>query len=213
MTRRFAISTRVAKCDFGEVRDCLAEDWIPFMKTLSPGSPWLPMPNCGEDAARIIAGFGVDAIILSGGNDVGACRERDATEKAMVEAAIAKRLPVLGVCRGMQYLCHFFGGRIGEVDATAHAGRRHQVATEGDGPAILGWTGSREVNSYHRCGMRKELLPECLRAIAIGSDGVVEAFAHRELPFIGIQWHPERQTPYDGEDLFMARRLFSLSET
>ena len=47
-----------------------------------------------------------------------------------------------------------------------------------------------EVNSYHHQGLKK--IGEGLRVTMRAKDGLAEAFEHESLPYLGVQWHPER---------------------
>jgi gamma-glutamyl-gamma-aminobutyrate hydrolase PuuD len=57
-----------------------------------------------EGIDRWLQTIGPDAVILSGGNDVGEYPERDATESHLLSWAKAKQIPVLGICRGLQMM-------------------------------------------------------------------------------------------------------------
>ena len=149
-------------------------------------------------------------VILSGGNDVdpllyGGKRsenssiapERDATEKRMIELALEKKIPLLGICRGMQFLNVYFGGKLvvlkDVLGEGAHpSGKDHSlnIVTDQD---VLG--SKVMVNSFHNQGLtQKELSPQ-LRMFAVSDEGIVEGFYHPSLPLVGIQWHPERRSP------------------
>jgi putative glutamine amidotransferase len=139
-----------------------------------------------------------DAIVLSGGNDIGQTLERDRLESALLVYATEHRLPVLGICRGMQMINHHQGGVIREV--SGHVARSHLV----NGPLIdSSWS---ELNSYHEQGMFNADLGVDLEAVAWSNDGVVEALRHREWPWLGIMWHPERNTPIAYTDQLLIRR-------
>ncbi len=162
----------------------------------------------------------LDGLILSGGNAVdprrygqvntGLCRtvipERDALEFAAVQHCRDHGLPVLGVCRGMQFLNVALGGSMlqdlsittVEHEATAEASRFHDVTiVPGTRLARLAGDGDTlRVNSRHHQGLKAEHLAPGLTISALAEDGVVEGLEMPSSPFvIGIQFHPER----DGE--------------
>ncbi len=131
--------------------------------------------------------------------------ERDATTLPLIRAAIARGMPVLAICRGIQELNVALGGTLHQRVHTV-AGRddhrepdgtpdekfaiRHDVALSGGLETLLG-AGRVAVNSLH--GQAIDRLAPGLTAEAIAADGTVEAVA---MPgargfLLGVQWHPE----------------------
>jgi putative glutamine amidotransferase len=175
------------------------------------GIKLLPIPNGTKNTEQYFEKLPVEAIILSGGNDIspelygsddmpaGSSMERDKTEKILLEAAIKRKLPVLGICRGMQFINVFFGGKLINIIKTTgseHVRINHTLKISGDMEKILGKT--INVNSYHNFGITEKELSKELNPFAISHDGVIEGVLHRNLPIIGIQWHPERESPDTG---------------
>lgn len=159
-----------------------------------------------------------DGLLLSGGSDIAPVtygeeprredwagdRPRDLYELALLHAALARAMPVLGVCRGMQLINVAFGGTLWQdlaaevqgalphrdqdlYDTLAHEIRIDRESVLG---RILG-ASSRTVNSVHHQGVR-ELAPG-LRATARAPDGIIEAVEATEQKsfLLGVQWHPE----------------------
>jgi putative glutamine amidotransferase len=164
----------------------------------------------------------VDGFVLSGGDDLRAERlgeplhpsakpmsaQRDRSDFLLIEGLIARRIPTLAICLGVQELNVFLGGTLHQDLASfeasgarvTHKGAtpedryvRHEARVEPE--SLLGrlWEGARTatVNSAHHQGIDK--LGRDLTPIAWASDGLVEAVQARVAPFIlGVQWHPER---------------------
>ena len=63
------------------------------------------------------------------------------------------------------------------------------------------------VNSFHEWGALRS--PPALEVWAQAPDGVIKAVRHRSEPLVGLMWHPERLTPFRGEDLALFRRTFA----
>lgn len=169
-----------------ELRDSLARDWWALAERLGGDLRWLPIPNLGPATVALVQDLGLDGLILTGGDDLGAYPERDATEEALLAWAEQHRVPVLGVCRGMQFLCRYFGGQVKECPNTDHRATLHAVRWLSDGQS---WT----VNSFHNFQVLE--VPPVLEVTGLGPDRAVEAVRHRTLPWVGIQWHPERDNP------------------
>lgn len=160
----------------------------------------------------------VDGLVLTGGEDVEPARyhaaphpqlkrtdaARDAVEIALIGGAVARKLPVLGICRGIQILNVALGGTLyqdlGSEHPTAidHADetRRHGIRLA---PQSLAHRTVRvleaSVNSRHHQAVRQ--LAPGLVATAWAEDGVIEAVEgeNRTGPWVlAVQWHPEDET-------------------
>jgi len=160
----------------------------------------VPLANAIDDVAGYIDALSLDALVLSGGDDLGVTPERDAFESGCLAVARALAMPVLGICRGLQVINVTCGGTLTSV--AGHVAVRHQVTG-----AFVG--GSREVNSFHAHGVTSEGLAPELEALAHAPDGSVEALRHRELPWWAIMWHPERDEPTDSSDRAMLRSVLA----
>ncbi|PTY36330.1 hypothetical protein BGP77_03210 [Saccharospirillum sp. MSK14-1] len=210
---RLAISQRVdVVASYGERRDALDQAWHSLLDQV--GAIALPVPNKPSLVSSWLAQVQPEGVVLTGGNDLAQlpdasnpAPERDATEQALLAHAQINRLPVLAVCRGAQMMNVFLGGQLSAVDG--HVARRHPLHVTDALPALAGLT---EVNSFHAWGLTSaELNTEC-RTAATAGDGTVEAFVHTELPWVGLLWHPERESaPYISQDLAVLRHLFGNS--
>ena len=128
---RIAITQRVHDlADRGERRDALDQAWTPWIE--AGGDVAIPVPNRLDDPVAFVRELAVDALVLTGGNDLahlpGAqnpAPERDATERALLDHARDTGLPVLAVCRGMQMLVDFWGGAVTRVDG--HVAQVHEI--------------------------------------------------------------------------------------
>jgi putative glutamine amidotransferase len=182
--------------EFGEQRYALDARWYPFLSAC--GLTGVPLPNVPEIAVDTAAAVGVRGIILSGGDDLaaygGPFPQRDETERQLLDWAMRRSLPVLGVCRGMQLLVHVFGGTLEPVDG--HVATRHDV--------LIG-DRARNVNSFHR--LAPHVVPPSLEVTA-SCGHVVEGVRHREAEVVGVMWHAEREDTFDAEDVGMFSELF-----
>jgi anthranilate synthase component 2 len=99
---------------------------------------------------------------------------------------LASRVPMFGVCLGMQAMVSVFGGMVTRAPAVVHGKAR---PLEHDGTLIFKGLKDRIcVGRYH--SLAASVVPEELRVFAY-SDGQVMALAHKKHPLIGIQFHPE----------------------
>ena len=211
---RVAISQRVDVIrDYGERRDALDQAWYELLGHLSAVA--LPAPNAPDLLDAWLEATKPQAIVLSGGNDPagtpGATQvapERDETERRLLDYARANELPVLGVCRGAQYMNLYCGGRLRRVDG--HVAQRHAVRIEAGVLPVL--AGLEDVNRFHKAAIGPDDLGQDLQTAATADDGTIEAFVHTTRPWIGILWHPEREpAPRAAQDLTLIRQHFGLS--
>lgn len=179
----------------------LREDYFALTERAG-GLPLLLPPLPGREAAYCAA---LDGLIISGGGDYdqSSPSARDRFELALLQEAWRRRLPLLGICRGMQGLALMLGGRLWEdlserpaptLKHDQQADRRctshalhllHPLLRQAYGaPLIL-------VNSHHHQGLRS--LPAELQIAALAPDGLVEAICAAEPGrwAWGLQWHPE----------------------
>ncbi|MFH8499346.1 gamma-glutamyl-gamma-aminobutyrate hydrolase family protein [Streptomyces coeruleorubidus] len=175
-------------------------------------------PDDPAHAAAAVARL--DGLVIAGGPDVepvryGAephprtgppARERDAWELALIDAALTARVPLLGICRGMQLLNVALGGTL-----VQHLDGHAEVVGVFGNHAVKPVPGSlyagvvpeeTSVPSYHHQAVDR--LGTGLVPSAYADDGTVEAL---ELPsgegwVLGVQWHPEM-----GEDVRVMRAL------
>lgn len=163
----------------------------------------------------------VDGIILAGGNDVHPHRykkdfdpaiepmvdePRDHLEFAILQIALERGLPVLGVCRGLQLINVAYGGtlyqnlpghaKFGKTIHFPQKSRDHLAHTvtpvRGRLQAILG-SKCFHVNSIHRQGIAT--LGDGLHATVIAEDGLVEGLETDNGQVQAVQWHPEELAP------------------
>jgi gamma-glutamyl-gamma-aminobutyrate hydrolase PuuD len=184
---------------YGERRDCLDQSWTKFLAAC--GLLPVLLPNVIEVALALCEGTGIAGLVLTGGNDLavlgGDAPERDAVENALLDLAERHRLPVLGVCRGMQMIQQRFAIPLRRVEG--HVTQRQVIRINGE---------PKEVNSYHHFAAFDTRPP--LDVWAVAEDGVVKAIRHSAQPMTGIMWHPERSAPFSPTDVVLFRRVLGV---
>lgn len=190
---KIAISLRIVNAaNYDEKRDALSHDWPVFLEKL--GFNPIFVPNTLSDVASFLHDMKIDGIVLSGGDNIGDTPERDKTETSMLEFAINNKIPLVGICRGMQVINDYFGGKIEQSTNNAHVGKHHLVSISNKKLSTLLHTASMQVNSYHYNLIRTNILGKNLEPFAITqNDGTIEGFVHNTMPVMGIMWHPERE--------------------
>jgi gamma-glutamyl-gamma-aminobutyrate hydrolase PuuD len=158
-------------------------------------------------------------LALSGGGDIdpelfgeapkpgldSVSRERDEAEFLALRTAMERRMPILGICRGMQVMNVCFGGTLfQDIDrdrgsaSVVHqqdgpwGARAHDVTIK-HGSVLHRVVGEERIhiNSFHHQAIR-DVAPN-LTVSGAAEDGLIEAIEIRDYPWsLGVQWHPER---------------------
>ncbi|WP_037902769.1 gamma-glutamyl-gamma-aminobutyrate hydrolase family protein [Streptomyces sp. NRRL S-350] len=188
----------------------------------SGGIALLLPPDAPERAPEVLARL--DALVIAGGPDIDPAYygqpahpatevdspERDAWEVALLRAALAAGMPLLGVCRGMQVLNVVCGGTLVQhlpdvVAVDVHGGSAGRYGSHPVRPVpgtLLGGLlpeSELEVPTFHHQAVDR--VGQGLRVSAHAPDGTVEAVEGPGFT-LGVQWHPEQ-----GDDLRLMRAL------
>ena len=186
---------------YGERRDCADQRISSFIKEC--GFLSVSVPNNADLVEMFVEELKPAGIVLTGGNSLvkygGNAPEKDSVDRALISIAIDKKIPLYGFCRGMQSILDYFGNEL--LNVTGHVAVRHEIS---------GLEKNRIVNSYHNQGC-KELGNDDLEVLMKSDDGVIEKIRHKSLPIIGTMWHPERENPFDSDDVMMVRKLICLN--
>ena len=177
------------------------------------GLPIVLRPKPKADLGAILDS--IDGLLLTGGEDIDPAyydepphnsspdQERDAFELPLIQSALERDIPILGICRGMEAINVALGGKLTQnVDGHRSPGNRKSVyhdvyiAPGSRLGAIFSGGPVMRVNSRHRQGFTQAQKAPALLASAYVLDGdLIEGI---EAPFyswvIGVQWHPERET-------------------
>jgi len=137
-----------------------------------------------------VEGNAPDMVVLSPGpgnpKDFGLSEELD--------LLIRHRIPVFGVCLGLQGMVEHFGGQLGVLGYPMH-GKPDPVyltnAGRSDTGIFAGLPDQFQVGRYHSLHGIQDALPDCLEVTAATDDGIVMGIQHTSLPIAGVQFHPE----------------------
>ena len=206
------LSTYVEPARWGawEVPAALLHEWYVDAVREAGGRPILLPPDTEDDEVL----DRIDGLILIGGADVGPANygaephptvdvprvTRDASELLLFRGALARDLPVLGICRGLQVMAVGSGGSLIQDLPDAGYGLTHREVpgtftehevtfTEGSRIASIYGTPSLTTNSSHHQGIAD---PGSLVPTGWSADGLIEACEVPGARFaLGVQWHPE----------------------
>ncbi|GAA1978712.1 gamma-glutamyl-gamma-aminobutyrate hydrolase family protein [Nocardioides panacihumi] len=179
----------------------------------SVGGVPLLLPPVGVPGAAEAVVARLDGLVVSGGADVDPSRyrsqphprtagwraDRDAWELALLDAADAAGLPVLGVCRGMQLMAVHAGGSLDQHTPDLVGHEEHSPGGDAFGTTSVATApGSRlaalvgeklTVSCHHHQSVREA---PGFQAVATAADGTLEAIeAPTDRFYLAVQWHPE----------------------
>ena len=169
----------------------------------------LPIAMSETDAERIVETF--NGFLFTGGQDVSSCPERDKEETLLLQKALEADKPILGICRGLQFINVFLGGTLWQDLPSQHPSvivhrqgkpygvPTHQVSISGELQSLLG-KDILDVNTLHHQAVKD--LGNGLTPMAIAPDGLIEAFQMPDKRFVwAVQWHPEYLFKTDHDSL------------
>ncbi|MCC8979860.1 anthranilate synthase component I [Bradyrhizobium acaciae] len=126
-----------------------------------------------------------DLLVLSPGPG----RPEDFGIAKTIDTALEKKLPIFGVCLGVQAIGEYFGGELGQLTQPAH-GRPSRVQVRG-GRLMHNLPNEIVIGRYHSLYVERDSVPDVLTVTATTEDGVAMVIEHKTLPVGGVQFHPE----------------------
>ena len=116
---------------------------------------------------------------------------------AKVITELGQTVPVLGICLGMQGICHYFGGTVTRADLPKHG--KTDLITHTGTDVFQNVPNPTSVMRYHSLVCTN--LPECLEVTAtvIDRPDLIMGLRHKRYPIFGVQFHPESFATTDGE--------------
>ncbi len=201
MRPNIGISLRITNAkDYDEKIDSLSHDWPKLMEEL--GINIVFIPNSLKNIRSYLSELNLSGFIISGGDNIGDNVERDKTEIEMIKFAMKNKIPLFGVCRGMQIINKFFDGTISTSEKSNHVGKYHNINIINQNFFKFFKNKNTKVNSFHNNLIYNENLGSDLIPFAtISEDGTVEGFFHKLFPIIGVMWHPERQATIESKTM------------
>lgn len=194
------ISQRECIDSHGTHTDVLESDYVKYFEKI--GVEVWAVSNFTTNVNHLFDLAEWDFLILTGGGSVP--REyydfialdepqqenRDHVEELLVRQCLERKIPILAICRGMQFLNGLFGGKISRLDkltVSRPVGSDHEVWCEA-------WHKYMIVNNFHNDGIKKNNLAKLFYILAEDqANQIVEGFYSDEWMVYGLQWHPERR--------------------
>lgn len=190
------ISQREITDQHGILIDSLESNYVHYFESI--GYKLLPVSNFLQRVDYLFD-FGIELLILTGGGSVPSryytnsqienndCFYRDKIEKELFENAIRRNIPVLAICRGMQYVNCLLGGSISVLSGLSKPrpiGVDHPIYLNNE---II------HVNNYHNDGIFTTQIANGLDVIGVDiENNIVECYESLNPKILATQFHPER---------------------
>ncbi len=142
----------------------------------------------------------IKGILLSGGNNINKNSLRYKIEKRLADVSKNKKIPLLGICHGLQFMNFLEKGTLKKIKN--HVGINHKIKSNSNYPL--------KVNSFHKYGIKK--LGRNFEIIAYSEDNQIEAIKHKKYNWLGWMWHPERDKIFDKKLNRIAKKMFNLTK-
>ena len=195
-----AISQRLEVSKFKELRPQLDIKFFNFISL----SGYLPVPipyfAYKKNKSNIYLQKWINVIkphgiILSGGEDIGKNKIRDDMEYFLISLSKKKKIPILGICRGMQIIAKFHGSKL--IKVKNHVGTEHFIISKKK---------KVKVNSFHN-----QAIENCPKNFSVNykaEDGVIESISSINSRIEGWMWHPERYKKFKSFDINSFQKFF-----
>lgn len=197
--------------DYNEIRVSIDYQWFRFLDECGFNCEILSYSQnfSFKKQLKYIQGF-----IISGGNTLLKyqkenkverilSRKREKIELEILKYCIIHKVPVLGVCRGMQLIADYYGIKLNSV--LNHKKNRHFNFVQNPYKQFI----KSNVNSFHNFGILKsELTDQFIIFSEHFKSNTIESMKHRKLPIYGIMWHPEREKIFNKKDINLVKKIF-----
>jgi|MDTG01.1.fsa_nt_gb N5-(cytidine 5'-diphosphoramidyl)-L-glutamine hydrolase len=135
-------------------------------------------------------------VILSGGSDIGKNKIRDDSERFILDFSTKRKIPIAGICRGMQLIGKYFDAKL--IKVKNHVNKKH---------AVISKFKKIDVNSFHNYSLKN--CPKNFKVVFNSQDGHIEAIYSKNKKIFACMWHPERNSNFEKQDINIFKYFFN----
>jgi len=182
--KNFIISFEINKNSLNKNYISLNLEWLDFLNSLKINPIHFFRFKNKQDLEKTFKN--INGVIIVGGGDIYKISKkksnyyRDKSEMELINFALKKKLPIIGICRGFQLFASFLGCKIKRV--SNHYNKNHDIQIFGNKKI--------NVNSFHR----NKIVDENKIFKVLGhKDNILEIGYIKKYNFLGLMFHPERK--------------------
>ena len=190
--KNILISGKIIKDKYNQIGEFLDEAWINYFKNKN-----INLINCNVPTNKLLKKLTISGVILTGGNDLYKIKKkrfnkiRDIKDSKLLNFALSNNIPVLGVCRGFQFIASKMGGVISKKKG--HVKKKHILKVN---DKIFNQKIKKiNINSFHDYVVIK--LSKKFRKTYQLSDKSIELAISNNKKILLMMFHPERKNISD----------------
>jgi anthranilate synthase component 2 len=149
---------------------------------------------CRNDNQRCLELDDYDGVVISPGPGL----PHEAALTMQVIARADGKVPLFGVCLGLQAIVEFFGGSLFNLPQVLHGRQCTTLLNDPDPDLFREVPESIQTGHYHSWVANPETLPDVFSVTAVTTEGLIMAINHKTLPIKAVQFHPESVLTPDG---------------
>lgn len=207
--KKIAITQRLIQNEtYYEIREALDINYCKLVQACG----FLPIVLPYEvDFEKYFDEIGIDGVIFTGGNDLNSCncnklsKKRDNFEKELLQYCIKNKIPILGMCRGMQVIAEYFGSSFKHVDSQVNI--KHDLRVSENSKYKTYLKNLTKVNAFHNFGINN--LSNELQVSAYNKDGIIKAIEHKRYKIFAQMWHSERERQFNDNEIALIKGFFT----
>ena len=198
--KKIGITQRIYISEHGEVRTQIDINLYKFIYSCGYIPIGIPYFNEKKNNSLIklknwLEKTRINGIVLSGGEDIGIFKLRDFSENFLIKYSIKKKIPLFGICRGMQIIGLFFKSKI--IRVKNHVQKFHVVYSKKN---------RITVNSFHNFSLKN--CPKNFNIEYKALDGNIESIESKQKKIYACMWHPERYNKFRKSDKIKFKKIF-----
>ena len=176
---------------FNTYIDILDHNWIKYFEKEKIDIIKFSNSNGLNNSVIKRKNFKLDLIILPGGSDINdklPNKLRVKSETFLLKYAIKKKIPVIGICHGMQLINIFFKGKLSKVNNSMRVNKKIYLKKN-----LIFKEKKINVRCFYNFGIKEKFLGKGLLSLGADSSKNIEILKHNKLNIWGFMFHPERE--------------------